>query len=61
MYGQKPWLLVDLYFGAQKADMNVATSTKFVQLLCERLKRADKTAQHTIEKENQRQKWNYDL
>ena len=30
MYGQKPWLPVDLYFGTKKADMNAITSTKFV-------------------------------
>ena len=35
MYGQKPWLPVDLYFGTQKADMNATTSTKCVQQLCE--------------------------
>ena len=34
--------------------MNVITSTKFVQQLCERLKWAHKTAQQIIEKENQR-------
>ena len=51
---------VDLYFGTQKADMNTTTSTKFVQQLCERLKWLYKTAQHIIEKENQRHKQNYD-
>ena len=40
--------------------MNGATSTKFVQQLCERLKWAYKTVQYVIEKENQRHKWNYD-
>ena len=38
MYGWKPQLPVDLYFGTQKADMNSTTSTKFVQQLHERLK-----------------------
>ena len=38
MYGQKPQLPVDLYFGTQKVDMNVTTSIKFVQQLCDRLK-----------------------
>ena len=52
MYGQKPQLLVNLYFGTQKADMNVTTSTKFVQQLHERLEWAYKTAQHVIEQEN---------
>ena len=33
MYGQKPWLPINLYFGTQKADMHAATSTKFVQQL----------------------------
>ena len=59
MHGQKPQLPVDLYFGTQKADMNATTSTKFVQQLCERLKWAYKTAQHVIEKKDQRHKWNY--
>ena len=59
MYGWKPHLPVDLYFGTQKADMNAATRTKFVQL-CERLKWAHKTAQNVIKKENQRHKCNYD-
>ena len=48
MNGQKPQLPVNLYFGSQKADMNVATSTKCVQQLCERLKWAYKTAQQII-------------
>ena len=39
--------------------MNAATSTKFVQQLCERLKLAYKTVQHIIETENQRHKQNY--
>ena len=60
MYGQKPQLPVNLYFGTQKADMNVTTSTKFEQQFHERLKWVYKTAQHVIEKENQRDKWNYD-
>ena len=59
MYGQKSQLLVNLYFGTQKACGN-ATSTKFVQQLCERLKWAYKTAKHVIEKENKRPTWNYD-
>ena len=53
-------LPVDLYFSTQKSDMNAITSAKFVQQLQERLKWAYKTAQHVIEKENQRHKWNYD-
>ena len=61
MYGQKPQLPIDLYFGTWIADMNATTSTKFVQQLCERLKWAYKTAQHVIEKENKRHKQNYDL
>ena len=60
MYGIKPRLPVDLYFGTKKANMNAAMSTKFVQQLCERLKWAYKTAQQITEKENQRHKWNYD-
>ena len=52
MYGQKPCLPFDLYFGTQKSDMNAATSTKFVQQLLERLKWAYKTAKHVIKKEN---------
>ena len=56
MYGWKPQLPVDLYFGTQNADMNTATSTKFVQQLCERLKWAYKTAQYVTEKENQTHK-----
>ena len=59
MYGQKPWLPVKLYFGTQKADMNATTSNKFVQQLHESWC-AYKTAQHVIEKENQRHKQNYD-
>ena len=51
MYGWKPWLSVDLYFGTQRADMNTITSSKFVQQLWERLKEAYKTAEHVIEKE----------
>ena len=38
IYGQKPRLPFDLYFGAQKADMNATTSIKFVQQLCDKLK-----------------------
>ena len=60
MYGQKPWLPVNLYFGTQKADMNATKSTKFVQHVHERLKWAYKMAQHVIRKENQRYKWAYD-
>ena len=56
MYDQKPQLPVSLYFGIQKADMNAANSTEFVQQLCERLKWAYKTAKQIIEKENQRHK-----
>ena len=56
MYGWKPQLLVHLYFGTQKADMSAATSTKFMQQLCERLIWAYKTVQHDTEKENQRHK-----
>ena len=59
MYGQKPWLLVNLYFGTHKADMNATTSIKFGQQLCERLKWTYKTAQHVIEKENKNHKKNY--
>ena len=59
MYGQKPWLSVDLYFGTQKADMNASTSTKCLQQLCERLKWPYKTAKHISEKDNKRHKWNY--
>ena len=50
IYGQKPLLLVTPYFGSQRADMNAATSTNYVQQLCERLKWVYKTAQHVIEK-----------
>ena len=60
MYGQKPQLPVSLSFGMQKADMNATTSTRFVQQLCERLKWTYKTAQHAIEKQNKRHKWNHD-
>ena len=56
MYSWKAHLPVYLYFGTQKADINAVISTKFVQQLCERLKWAYKTAQHVIEKENQRHK-----
>ena len=42
MYGQKPRLPVDLYFGIQKVDINVTTSAKFVQQLREWLKWAYK-------------------
>ena len=59
MYGQKPRHPVNLYFGTKIADMNIATSAKFVQHLHERLKWAYKTAQYVIEKENQRHKQNY--
>ena len=52
MYGWKPQLLVDLYFGTQKAGMNATTSTKFVQQLCERLKWAYKTAQQRHRQNN---------
>ena len=51
MYGQKPQLPVDLYFGTQNTDMNVTKSTKFVQQLGERLKWPYKTSHHVIEKE----------
>ena len=60
LYGWKPWLPVNLYFGTQRADMNATISTKFVQQLLERLKSGYKIAQHVIEKENKRHKWNYD-
>ena len=50
MYGWKPQIPVNLYFGTQKADMNATTSTKFVQKLHERLKWAYKTAQPVIKK-----------
>ena len=30
MYDQKPQLLVDLYFGTKKADMNGATNTNWL-------------------------------
>ena len=59
MYGQKPRLPVNLYFGTQSADMNAIMSTKFMQQLPERLKWAYKTAQHVTEMENQRHKCNY--
>ena len=60
MYDRKPQLPVNLYFGTQKADTNATTSTKFVQQLHERLKWANKTVQHVIERENQRHKQNND-
>ena len=60
MYGQKPQLSVNLYFGTQNADMKATTSTKFAKQLLERLKWTYNTAQHVIEKENQRHMWNYD-
>ena len=60
MYGQKPQLPVNLYYSTQNADMNSATSTKFLQQLHERLQWAYKTAQHVTEKENQWHKQNYD-
>ena len=56
MYGQKPRLPVDLYFGTQKVDVNAITSTKFVQQLCERLKWAYKTAQQITEEETRETK-----
>ena len=56
MYDQKPQLPVDLYFGTQMADMNAATSTKFVQQLCERVKWAYKTAQHVIKRKTKKHK-----
>ena len=37
MYGQKPQLLVDLYFSTQRGDMNATKTTKFMQQSCERL------------------------
>ena len=40
--------------------MNAATTTKFVQQLCETLKWAYKTVQQVIKKKNQRHKQNYD-
>ena len=43
MYGQKPQLLVNLYFGIQRPDMNATTSFKFVEQLHERLKWAYRT------------------
>ena len=49
MYGQKPQLLVDLYFGTQNADMNTATSTS-ATVMC-KTEMGLKTAQHCIEKE----------
>ena len=61
VWSKKPQHLVNLYFGTQKADMHAATGTKFVQHLCKRLKWAYKTAQHVIEKENQKHMWKYDL
>ena len=40
--------------------MNATMSTKFVQQLHERLKWAYETTQHVIEKENKRNRLNYD-
>ena len=60
MYGQKPKLTGDLYFGTQKVDMNATTGTKFVQQLHDRLKWAYKTVYQIIKKEIQRHKLNYD-
>ena len=58
MYGWKPFIQ-SIYFGTQKADMNATTTTKFEQLLHKRLKWANKTVQHVIEKKNKRHKKNY--
>ena len=60
MYGQKPTLPVDLYFGIQRVNMNATTSTKCIQQLQERMKWAYKTTENVIEKENKRHKWNCD-
>ena len=60
MYGWRPQLPVDPFFGTQKVDMNATTSTIFVQQLCERLKWVYNTSQDVIEKENKRHKQNYD-
>ena len=59
MYTWKPWLPVNLYFSTQRVYINATTSTKFIKHLCERLKYAYKNAQNVIEKENKRQKQNY--
>ena len=58
MYGQKPQLLVDLYFGTQSTDMNSITSIKFVWQVNEKIRWAYKTAQQVIERENKGYKWN---
>ena len=50
MYGLKPQLRVNVYFGTQKTDMNATTSTRFVQQMCERLRWVYRTTQHVIEK-----------
>ena len=60
MYGQKLQLPVNLYFGTQKADMNAATSTKFVQQLFGKTKMGLQNTPNVIEKVNQRHKQNYD-
>ena len=57
MYGLKPQLPVNLYFGTQRADMNATTSTKFIQQLHDRLKVGIQNVQNVTEKETKRYKW----
>ena len=59
MYGQRPKLPINLYFGTKKADKNATTRTDFVQQLHERLKWGSKTTHHVIEKENKWHKQTY--
>ena len=59
MYGHKPWLPIDLYFGTETSDMNAKTSTKFMQQLRERLLWTYNMAQQVVEKEHQCYNHNY--
>ena len=52
MYGCKPRLPIDLYFGIQIADLCNTTSTKFLQQLQDRLKWAYKVVQEIGESGN---------
>ena len=54
MYGWKPLLSVDLYFGIWGADMNTTTSTKFVQQWCEGIRCAHKICPTSYRKREQK-------
>ena len=60
MFCRKPHLPIDILFGTNTADLKNNTSTKYIEILKQRIEWAYKTANEVVKKEREWDKWYYD-